>query len=254
MASGVINAATDWALAILPIFVLRQADLSLRTRLAVCFVLMLGTLGSIMSVVRLPYIKGLAQGPNFFRGAVKITIWSIIEPGFGITAACLVTLRPLFKCVGESPTATPSRSVPDPNASTVALGDRPARAGSFSTWQTAHIKNADWEALEMQQRLDERPTFQDRLNHAKAEEDARTSFATARSRTGQQPSLYSDRSYSMKSGETRNFSRPTPMPHLSAQLVPPLPPQSNSVQRSMSERGSLGADHQHGRQKSKQTL
>lgn len=253
MTSGVVNAATDWALAILPIFVLRKADLTLRTRLAVCFALMLGSLGSVVSVVRLPYIKGLAMGPDFFRGAVDITIFSVIEPGFGITAACLVTLRPLFTCVGESGLAARSRTGLNPTPSEQTMVARANRPASFSTWNTENTKGAGYEELEMQHTLPEQPTYQDRLNHARADEDAKTSFATARSHNGQ-PSVYSERSHSIKSGGSRNFSRPTPMPILSAPLAP-LPDEPVSMQRSMSDRGAIAPwEHQHWRQKSEQTL
>lgn len=267
MAAGVINAATDWALAILPIFVLRRADLNLRTRLAVCFVLMLGSLGSIVSVVRLPYIEGLAMGPNFFRGAVDITIWSVIEPGFGITAACLVTLRPLFTCVGENRSEARSRTAPNPTPSEETMVAARTRPASFSTWRTDHVKDGGWDELEMQHQLPARPTFQDRLNYARAEEDARTSMQLSRTRPAP-PSVYSDRSYSIsvKSGEARNFSRPTPMPILTAQHpvppmpahtapLPPMPAHPASMERRMSERAAMAWEQQHhSRHESLQTL
>lgn len=259
MTSGVINAATDWALAILPIFVLRDAGLPFKTSIAAGFILVLGTAGSVVSVVRLPYIEGLAMGPDFFVNVIDTTIWSVIEPGLGITAACLATLRPLFRCMTEGTKAARSRSGSNPLAPhEQPIGTRPERPGSFSTWRTDQMKTAGYEEVELQQRLEERPTFQDRLDHAKAEEDARTSFATSRARTGE-ASIYSARTHSVRSAEARNFSRPipqiVPIPHIISQLRPPPVPESTIIpQRSLSERTPGGTEHQHGRQKSKQTL
>ena len=252
MTSGVINAATDWALAILPIFVLKNAGLPFRTSLAASFILILGTVGSIVSVVRLPYIKGLAMGPDFFRNVVNTTLWSVIEPGIGITAACLANLRPLFKCISEGTRAARSRSGSNPLAPSQPMAARPDRPASFSTWRTEQMKSAGYEEVELQQRMEERPTFQDRINTAKAEEESRTSLATSRSRHGE-ASVYSDRTYSIKSAEARNFSRP--IPHIVSQLAPPpVPDRAALPQRSMSERAHGGLDYQHGRQKSKHTM
>lgn len=61
--------------------------------------LMLGAMGSISSLVRIAYIPGIKSGPHFFSEAITIGTWSIIEPGIGICAGCLATLRPLFKSV-----------------------------------------------------------------------------------------------------------------------------------------------------------
>jgi hypothetical protein len=65
------------------------------------FLLSLGAIGSISSLIRLVYVPGLKNGPNFFSNAINIGIWSIAEPGFGILAACLATLRPLFRFMVE---------------------------------------------------------------------------------------------------------------------------------------------------------
>lgn len=98
---GVMNALTDWVFVSLPILVIRKANMSARDKLSVVFVLVIGVLGSVASVVRLFYIDALHSGDQdattFFSNASSIAIVSTIEPGLGITAACLATLRPLFK-------------------------------------------------------------------------------------------------------------------------------------------------------------
>jgi hypothetical protein len=98
---GVMNALTDWIFVSLPILVIRKANMSVRDKWSVIFVLVIGVLGSVASVVRLFYIKALHSGDQdattFFSNAASIAIVSTIEPGLGITAACLATLRPLFR-------------------------------------------------------------------------------------------------------------------------------------------------------------
>ncbi|KEQ77656.1 hypothetical protein M436DRAFT_13406, partial [Aureobasidium namibiae CBS 147.97] len=98
---GVMNALTDWVFVSLPILVIRKAKMSARDKLSVVFVLIIGVLGSVASVVRLFYIDALHSGDQdattFFSNASSIAIVSTIEPGLGITAACLATLRPMFR-------------------------------------------------------------------------------------------------------------------------------------------------------------
>jgi len=55
-----------------------------------------GVSGSIASIIRLRFIGGLVQ-KDFLFAATDVAIWSTVEPGMGITAASLATLRPLFR-------------------------------------------------------------------------------------------------------------------------------------------------------------
>jgi hypothetical protein len=52
--------------------------------------------GSTATIVRIPYIKQLAQN-DFLYSTTDVAIWSTVEPGIGITAAAMATLRPLFR-------------------------------------------------------------------------------------------------------------------------------------------------------------
>jgi hypothetical protein len=54
--------------------------------------------GSIASIIRLPYVKGLAaSGPDFWVKTQPLSIVSAIELGLGIIAASLATFRPLLR-------------------------------------------------------------------------------------------------------------------------------------------------------------
>ncbi|KAI4748158.1 hypothetical protein E4T50_01563 [Aureobasidium sp. EXF-12298] len=100
---GVMNALTDWIFVSFPILVVRRAHMSGRDKWSVVVVLVIGVLGSVASVVHLFYIDALHSGDKdaaaFFSQAPSIAILSTIEPGMGITAACMATLKPLFKAV-----------------------------------------------------------------------------------------------------------------------------------------------------------
>lgn len=91
-----VNAATDWTFAILPICLLAKAEMPKAAKVSAGLVLLLGCCGSIVSLIRIYWIKGLKPGEDFFNTAVITGIWSMIELGLGITAAAAATLRPLF--------------------------------------------------------------------------------------------------------------------------------------------------------------
>jgi hypothetical protein len=98
MTAGIINAVSDFILAILPIALIRKACMPVPAKISASLVLLLGCLGSAISLVRLAYIRGLTYNVDFFEVGVNITLWSIIEAGICITAASLATLRPLLRC------------------------------------------------------------------------------------------------------------------------------------------------------------
>ncbi|KAG9602009.1 hypothetical protein KCU77_g2579, partial [Aureobasidium melanogenum] len=98
---GTLNAMTDWIFVSLPMLVIRNANMNRKGKASVIGVLAIGVLGSVASIIRLYYIKdihpGASSATEFFSKAATIAIVSIIELGLGVTAACLATLRPLFK-------------------------------------------------------------------------------------------------------------------------------------------------------------
>ncbi|KAF2874168.1 hypothetical protein BDV95DRAFT_604366 [Massariosphaeria phaeospora] len=88
---------TDIVFVLLPVLILWNASMNLRSKISVGLILSLATLGSICSILRFRYVDGLTQIEDFFWNAINIGIWSTIEPGAGIIAGCLATLRPFFK-------------------------------------------------------------------------------------------------------------------------------------------------------------
>lgn len=99
LSEGLVNALADWVLALLPIFVLRNAsNIRFAAKVSASLVILLGAAGSVCSVVRLAFIDGYAPGNNFFLRSTRFTVWSVAECGICITAASFATLRPLFRC------------------------------------------------------------------------------------------------------------------------------------------------------------
>lgn len=98
MTAGIINAVSDIILVLLPMALIKKACMPLSAKISASLVLLLGCVGTAISIVRLVYIHGLTYNLNFFASGVNITLWSIIEAGICITAASLATLRPLCRC------------------------------------------------------------------------------------------------------------------------------------------------------------
>lgn len=51
---------------------------------------------STATILRLPYLYQISHHDDFLWYALPVAIWSFVEPGMGITAVSLATLRPLF--------------------------------------------------------------------------------------------------------------------------------------------------------------
>ncbi|KAI5203431.1 alpha/beta-hydrolase [Aureobasidium subglaciale] len=92
---GVLNAATDWLFATLPIFVVMRTTLSKREKAIVAFIFALAVAGSIAAILRAVYWPALTKGSlsGFRRGMT----WCTVEIGAGIIASSAATLRPLLK-------------------------------------------------------------------------------------------------------------------------------------------------------------
>ncbi|KAI4636764.1 hypothetical protein J4E93_010989 [Alternaria ventricosa] len=82
---------------LLPIPILWYANMDLRHKFSVGFILSLAALGCICSGIRFPYITGLTELEDFFWDVTNVSIWSTVECGTCIIVGCMATLRPLMK-------------------------------------------------------------------------------------------------------------------------------------------------------------
>ncbi|OOG00014.1 hypothetical protein ASPCADRAFT_126894 [Aspergillus carbonarius ITEM 5010] len=89
----------DLILGLLPIFLVWKLQMSRQTKAALAGILSLGCVASAGVIVRIPFLPTY-KDPEFLYATTQISIWSNVEAGLGITAGCLVTLRPLFRWLG----------------------------------------------------------------------------------------------------------------------------------------------------------
>ncbi|KAF1844212.1 uncharacterized protein K460DRAFT_388086 [Cucurbitaria berberidis CBS 394.84] len=95
---GVINVIADWTFVLIPISILVDSELDRRAKISVSVVMGLGAIGSVSSILRMVYLKGLMfGGGGLTANSIKATIWATAEPGTGIVAASVAILRPLIR-------------------------------------------------------------------------------------------------------------------------------------------------------------
>ncbi|KAI8966860.1 hypothetical protein F5Y11DRAFT_361885 [Daldinia sp. FL1419] len=94
-----VNVVTDWVLGLLPIALVRNLELSRRSKILVSGTLALGSIASTATIVRIPYIWQLTQPGNYVHDFTDLSIWSTTENGIGLIASSVATLRPLIRLV-----------------------------------------------------------------------------------------------------------------------------------------------------------
>ncbi|KAJ9641034.1 hypothetical protein H2199_005702 [Coniosporium tulheliwenetii] len=113
--AGCLNAIADWTFGILPIFIVRDLPMSKKAKILVAGLLAFAAIGSTATVVRIPFTSSLGETEDFLWTTTDIAIWSTVEPGIGISAGCIATLRPLFQMflhhVGLSSSSRPGSSM-----------------------------------------------------------------------------------------------------------------------------------------------
>ncbi|RDL42465.1 Uncharacterized protein BP5553_02444 [Venustampulla echinocandica] len=115
-AYSAISCAADWTLGIIPVFMVWNLQMNIRTKLSVAAILAVGAIASSATIIRIPYIRGMADINDFLYSTMDVAIWSTVEVGIGITASGAATLRPLFNAYfsstigGSGSGTTPSAS------------------------------------------------------------------------------------------------------------------------------------------------
>ncbi|KAF4554050.1 Hypothetical protein D9617_5g069260 [Elsinoe fawcettii] len=97
---AVLNAFADLVYALLPIHMVYTSTWTRWTKVTVCVLLGFGSVAGVATFVRLAYKDGVKEvyereGEFLLRSTV-FTVWTNVEVGLGITAACTATLRPLW--------------------------------------------------------------------------------------------------------------------------------------------------------------
>ncbi|KAF2130943.1 hypothetical protein P153DRAFT_384158 [Dothidotthia symphoricarpi CBS 119687] len=91
----VINIATDFILALLPVPLIWQLQINLRTRVSLIFVLSLGLLAAVAGIIKSVKQLNFLSSPDRYVHDTFM-IWMLAEFNLGIIASSLPTLRPLF--------------------------------------------------------------------------------------------------------------------------------------------------------------
>ncbi|KAF4553239.1 Hypothetical protein D9617_7g029660 [Elsinoe fawcettii] len=91
-----LNSASDIVLSVLAVFALARSKLPRFAKFSAAALLVLGTTGGLASIMRL--VSQITAQTDKLQGIV-LARWSNTEAGLCITAASLVTLRPLFSRV-----------------------------------------------------------------------------------------------------------------------------------------------------------
>lgn len=94
---SVIVCLTDWIMAIMPFVLVWSLQMTRKSKLLVGGILAMGAIASTATIIRIPYLHTLSNKQDFLYATTDVAIWSGVETGLGITAACLATLRPLLR-------------------------------------------------------------------------------------------------------------------------------------------------------------
>jgi hypothetical protein len=95
--SATLNSIADWTFGILPYFVVKDLDMPRKQKALVAGILGFAAIGSLATLIRMPFVSNLTHTDDFLYATIDLAIWSIVEPGVGIAAACAATFRPLLQ-------------------------------------------------------------------------------------------------------------------------------------------------------------
>ncbi|KIW07958.1 uncharacterized protein PV09_01859 [Verruconis gallopava] len=105
-ASSGLNSIADWTFGIIPIFMVKDLQMPTKQKRLVAGILGFANIACIATIVRMPFIMSLYKDSDFLYETIDIALWSNVEPGVGIAAACIATLRPLLQqIVGQRSSA-----------------------------------------------------------------------------------------------------------------------------------------------------
>ncbi|KAJ4312517.1 hypothetical protein N0V94_007410 [Neodidymelliopsis sp. IMI 364377] len=94
-----VSCATDWIFSIVPIFIVHKLQMNTKKKITVAVVLAFCAIGSTATIVRIPFIEGLNDKPDFLYSTIDVAIWSTCETGIGLATSAAATLRPLLRQV-----------------------------------------------------------------------------------------------------------------------------------------------------------
>ncbi|KAF6231633.1 hypothetical protein HO173_010165 [Letharia columbiana] len=111
ISQAIISIISDYFLSAFPILILRKVQISLRSKVGLCLLMGLGVITGSLSLVRtiLNY-QNVTNDPTWL--SVPNWYWRTWEVLFGVVAACIPTLRPLYKWLVQEYTRLTSEKTP----------------------------------------------------------------------------------------------------------------------------------------------
>lgn len=97
-----LTAITDLLYGVLSVLAIRQLRMRFQTKVTASILCAMGSIGGLASCVRFALlIDNNIPGVSQLGASILALQWSVIEPGLGITAAALATLRPLIRRLND---------------------------------------------------------------------------------------------------------------------------------------------------------
>lgn len=127
--SGALTALTDWIFVLTTVSLVLKTKMPPRAKTSVVLLLSLAAMGSVVSIARIPFIRGGRYQLNTTAKLPRVVILAAIEAGIGIIALSLATLRPLVKTWMDALSSKASSSSEDVErqvAAAAAYRGRPA--------------------------------------------------------------------------------------------------------------------------------
>ncbi|KAE9365087.1 hypothetical protein N431DRAFT_353714, partial [Stipitochalara longipes BDJ] len=123
----------DIVIMLLPISELKGLNLTLRKRIALCFMFALGSFACVTSMIRLKYLKSFYPTIDGSWDSTDTVIWSDIETYTAVMCSCLMCIRPLLiKCF---PALFPSSNADSNANSNSKLSNKSVSSGLRSPWK-----------------------------------------------------------------------------------------------------------------------
>ncbi|KAJ3580176.1 hypothetical protein NPX13_g389 [Xylaria arbuscula] len=92
---AVLNVVTDVAILVLPLPYIWRLHSGLRSKLQLTAIFSFGSFIIVVAIIRTVQVSGLQFTDGFWGNGPGI-IWSVVEVGLAVVAACLPVLRPVF--------------------------------------------------------------------------------------------------------------------------------------------------------------
>ncbi|WQF84247.1 hypothetical protein CDEST_09261 [Colletotrichum destructivum] len=95
--AAILNCIADSTFGLLPLFIVWSLHMRTRTKVLVTVLLSFASIASIATIIRAVTIPSILSEENFLRDTTYLAVWSAIEPGIGISAACAPAFPPIFR-------------------------------------------------------------------------------------------------------------------------------------------------------------